>query len=66
VFGRRGSTWLAHPVLYHALHHARFRNHYAFGSSFMDRLMGTEWEDWGRLFARARQGRPLQSLSERG
>lgn len=66
VLARRGGTWLMHPIVYHALHHARFRNHYGFGSTFMDRALGTEWKDWGELFLRVRGGQPLRALSERG
>jgi lathosterol oxidase len=62
----RGATWLAHPWLYHALHHARFKNHYSFASSFMDRLFGTEWEDWPELHGRVIAGEPLARLEERG
>ena len=62
----RAATWLAHPWLYHSLHHARFKNHYAFASTFMDRLFGTEWKDWHELHGRVVAGEPLPSLNERG
>ena len=65
-FAQRSATWLTHPWVYHALHHARFKNHYSFASSFMDRLFGTEWSDWPALHARVVAGQPLESLSERG
>ena len=64
--GTRRNSWLSHPIVYHALHHARFVNHYGFGSTFMDRLLGTEWGDWSRLHDRVRAGRPLTSFTERG
>jgi lathosterol oxidase len=63
---KRINTWISHPTTYHSLHHARFNNHYSFGSSFMDRLLGTEWPDWPELHARVRRGEPLEKLSVRG
>ena len=63
---KRANSWMVHPTTYHALHHARYNNHYSFGSSFMDRLMGTEWADWPELHARIRNGEPLKKLSVRG
>lgn len=63
---RRRQSWMIHPITYHALHHARFVNHYSFGSSFMDRLLGTEWDDWPALHDRVRDGRPMTHLSQRG
>jgi lathosterol oxidase len=63
---KRANTWISHPIVYHSLHHARFNNHYSFGSSFMDRLMGTEWTDWPELHARVIRGEPLEKLSVRG
>lgn len=65
-FSARAATWLAHPWLYHALHHARFRNHYSFASTFMDRLFGTEWKDWPELHGRVVAGEALPGLNERG
>ncbi|MEM9175965.1 MAG: sterol desaturase family protein [Myxococcota bacterium] len=62
----RGATWLAHPWIYHSLHHARFKKHYAFASTFMDRLFGTEWKDWQELHGRVVAGQALASLNERG
>ncbi len=64
--GTRIGSWINHPIVYHSLHHARLSNHYSFGSSFMDRLLGTEWADWPELHARVIAGKPLQKLSERG
>lgn len=62
----RIASWTNHPILYHSLHHARFNNHYSFGSTFMDRLIGTEWADWPELHAKVIAGTPLKKLSERG
>ncbi|MDP6978863.1 MAG: sterol desaturase family protein [Myxococcota bacterium] len=63
---RRTGSWISHPITYHSLHHARFNNHYGFGSTVMDRLLGTEWADWPELHERVVSGRPMQKLSERG
>ena len=65
-FAQRSMTWMTHPWIYHALHHARFKNHYGFSSVFMDRLLGTEWSDWPELHARVIAGEPLPRLNERG
>lgn len=63
---KRANSWISHPTTYHSLHHARFNNHYSFGSTFMDRLLGTEWSDWPELHARVISGQPMHKLSERG
>jgi sterol desaturase/sphingolipid hydroxylase (fatty acid hydroxylase superfamily) len=63
---KRIASWTSHPIVYHSLHHARFNNHYSFGSSFMDRLLRTEWPDWPSLHAKVIGGSPLTKLSERG
>jgi sterol desaturase/sphingolipid hydroxylase (fatty acid hydroxylase superfamily) len=65
IMNSRSQTWMIHPITYHALHHARFVNHYSFGSSFMDRLLGTEWDDWQGLHDLVRNGHPMTSLSQR-
>jgi Delta7-sterol 5-desaturase len=59
-------AWFANPSLYHALHHARWKGHYGFQSVAMDRLFGSEWEDWPTLHARISQGRALDDLRARG
>ncbi len=60
------NSWVAHPTTFHALHHARISNNYCFGGgTFMDRLLGTEWEDWPEVHARVISGNPLRKLSER-
>ncbi|MFP6656493.1 MAG: sterol desaturase family protein [Myxococcota bacterium] len=66
AIAKRANSWMIHPTTYHALHHARYQNHYSFGSSFMDRLLGTEWPDWPELHGRIRRGEPLRSLSTQG
>lgn len=62
----RLGSWISHPVTYHSLHHARFNNHYSFGSTFMDRILGTEWADWPSLHAQVIGGQPMRKLAERG
>ena len=62
----RGATWLANPFMFHALHHARWTGHYGFQGAMMDRLFGTEWDDWPALYERIASGQALTSLKERG
>lgn len=57
---RSPTVWLAHPYVFHALHHARFTRHFGFGSTFMDRLAGTEWPDWVDAFEQISRGTPLR------
>ena len=64
--GHRALTWLNHPWIYHSLHHARYKGHYSFVSTFMDRAFGTEWDDWPVLHARVVSGEPLEALHARG
>jgi sterol desaturase/sphingolipid hydroxylase (fatty acid hydroxylase superfamily) len=66
AISNRAASWISHPIVYHSLHHARFNNHYAFGSTFMDRIMNTEWPDWPELHAQVISGNPLRKLSARG
>jgi sterol desaturase/sphingolipid hydroxylase (fatty acid hydroxylase superfamily) len=65
IVGTRWLSWLAHPITYHAMHHARVQNHYGFGSTFMDRWLGTEWGDWPALHRRVLDGRGPSRLTER-
>lgn len=50
---------------YHSLHHARYTGNYGLGTRFLDRLFGTEWEDYEPLYDRIAQDRPLTRLGER-
>jgi len=52
-------------VSFHAMHHARGRNHYGFTSSVLDYAFGTVWPDYARVHARAVGGHGLRALSER-
>jgi Delta7-sterol 5-desaturase len=51
---------------YHALHHSRYTGNYGLGTRFMDRLFGTEWEDYVPLYEQIKGARkPLTRLTER-
>jgi sterol desaturase/sphingolipid hydroxylase (fatty acid hydroxylase superfamily) len=51
---------------YHSLHHSRYTGNYGLGTRVMDRLFGTEWEDYERLYDRiCEERRPLTKLSEK-
>jgi Delta7-sterol 5-desaturase len=62
----RTATLFANTFVYHALHHARWTENYSFQAAGMDRLFGTEAEDWPELYARIAAGQPLTSLHARG
>ena len=48
---------------YHALHHSRYTNNYGLGTRILDKLFGTQWEDYERLFDRVTLKRaPLKHL----
>lgn len=62
----RAASIFANPFVYHALHHARWTVNYGFQAAGMDRLFGTECDDWEDLYARVSSGRPMATLHERG
>ncbi|MDB4972223.1 MAG: Sterol desaturase family protein [Myxococcaceae bacterium] len=64
-FASRTAALFSNPLVYHALHHARWRENFGFGAAWMDRLFGTESEDWPRVYERVTAGRPLTRLNER-
>jgi sterol desaturase/sphingolipid hydroxylase (fatty acid hydroxylase superfamily) len=64
--GTRAVSAFANPWVYHALHHARWTGHYGFQAALMDRLFGTEFADWPKLFSRILAGHPMKSLKEKG
>ena len=35
---------------YHSLHHSRYTGNYGLGTRVLDRIFGTEWEDYERLY----------------
>jgi sterol desaturase/sphingolipid hydroxylase (fatty acid hydroxylase superfamily) len=52
---------------YHSLHHSRYTGNYGLGTRFIDRMFGTEWEDYERLYARiSQEDKTLRKLRERG
>jgi len=65
-FGRsRAVSVVQPPVIYHALHHARWTGHYGFASTGLDGLFGTEFDDWRAVARRVDGGEPLTSLKQR-
>jgi lathosterol oxidase len=51
---------------YHALHHSRYTRNYGLGTRVLDRLFGTEWDDYELLYDRiSQEGRPLGKLREK-
>jgi sterol desaturase/sphingolipid hydroxylase (fatty acid hydroxylase superfamily) len=69
VFGRatakRAASWHVHPFTFHALHHARWTEHFGYTTTVLDRLLGTESRDWPALFLRVIDGKAMRSLKER-
>ena len=50
---------------YHALHHSRYTGHYGLSTRFMDKVFGTEWEDYERVFNRVvEEGRPMEKTHQ--
>jgi sterol desaturase/sphingolipid hydroxylase (fatty acid hydroxylase superfamily) len=64
--GTRANSWATHPFTFHALHHARWTGHYGFGTTVLDRVLGSEWSDWPALHGRVADGEPLRSFKQRG
>lgn len=64
--GRPVLSLFAHSITYHALHHARWKGHFALYTTFLDRALGTEWADWVALDRKVRAQQPLTNLKERG
>lgn len=51
---------------YHSLHHSRYTGNYGLGTRLLDRIFGTEWTDYEKLYDRVTsEGRPLDKLRER-
>ncbi len=50
---------------YHSLHHSRYTGNYGLGTRLIDRLFGTEWEDYEPLYDRITHDQPLTRLGER-
>jgi Delta7-sterol 5-desaturase len=64
-FASRSAALFTNPVVYHALHHARWRVNFGYQAAWMDRLLGTESEEWPRVYERVMSGRPLTRINER-
>ena len=50
---------------YHAMHHARYIKNYGLITPWLDRLLGTAWEDYDAVQTQAASGSPLARLGER-
>ena len=51
---------------YHSLHHSRYTGNYGLGTRVLDRLCGTEWDDYAGVYDRiSSERRPLTKLRER-
>jgi sterol desaturase/sphingolipid hydroxylase (fatty acid hydroxylase superfamily) len=64
----RYNRWLGKVLTtttYHSLHHSRYTGNYGLGTRVLDRLFGTEWEDYEPLYDRVTAGRPLSRLREK-
>lgn len=57
------SRVVSNPISYHALHHARFKGHYGFATSWADALFGTQFPDWIAVARQVQSGRPLAKLN---
>jgi Delta7-sterol 5-desaturase len=60
----RWRHWLITPT-YHALHHARYRGHYALYSPMLDRWFCTNFADYDSILARTSGGQGMERLNER-
>ena len=51
---------------YHSLHHSRYTGNYGLGTRILDRLFGTEWDDYEQLYDRiSHEQKPLSKLREK-
>ncbi len=50
---------------FHALHHARYQGHYGLFTPMLDRWLGTAFDDYPQVHARARAGNGLERMGER-
>ncbi|MFZ1813192.1 MAG: sterol desaturase family protein [Rhizobiaceae bacterium] len=71
-FEFRGTGYIGHvgrfltTTTYHSLHHSRYTGNYGLGTRFLDRLFGTEWEDYEPLYAQITNAhKPLRRLREK-
>ena len=62
----RGPGKVLTTTTYHSLHHSRYTGNYGLGTRVLDRIFGTEWEDYERLYDRVSTDEaPLKTLRER-
>ena len=62
----RGPGKVLTTTTYHSLHHSRYTGNYGLGTRVLDRIFGTEWEDYERLYDRvSTEQAPLRKLRER-
>lgn len=51
---------------YHSLHHSRYIKNYGLGTRVLDRIFGTEWEDYEQVFDQVSgQERPMARFKEK-
>lgn len=77
VFGHGNTEWLPERFVsswagrlfftptFHALHHARYQGHYGLFTPVLDRWLGTAFDDYAQVHARARAGTGLERIGER-
>ncbi|MFP2926259.1 sterol desaturase family protein [Pyxidicoccus sp. 3LG] len=77
VFGHGNTEWLPERFVsspagrlfftptFHALHHARYQGHYGLFTPILDRWLGTAFDDYAEVHARARAGQGLERIGER-
>lgn len=77
VFGHGNTEWLPERFVrswagrlfftptFHALHHARYQGHYGLFTPVLDRWLGTAFDDYEDVHARARAGQGLERIGER-
>lgn len=77
VFGHGNTEWLPERFVrswagrlfftptFHALHHARYQGHYGLFTPVLDRWLGTTFDDYAEVHARARAGEGLERIGER-
>ena len=59
------SRVISNPISYHCLHHARFKGHYGFATSWADELFRSQFPDWIAVAERVQGGEPLHKLNEK-
>lgn len=64
-YGRSWPSRLFISTTFHAMHHARFTNHYGLFTTVLDRTFSTVWEDYPEVHARAATRNGLARLGER-